>query len=136
MSCDNVVGVKNIMIKFTNCETGAIIGPIAHDMAKDDLPTWRLYPFKIEELPGGYIIKHHSSSKGEMEVIRDLRVPMVDYQGRSQIDLQVEYENGLVYTGTTGGVQGEEMTDTHGVKLSMSFKSLSELLPPGALAQQ
>jgi len=136
MACENVLGVKNILITFTNCETGQVTGPISHKLAKDDLPMWRLYEFKSEKLPGGYIKKHHISPECKMNVIRSLRMPLIDYQGRSSLALQVEYENGLVYTGVSGGVTGEELSDSHEVMLDIAFRQLSELLPPGALSQQ
>lgn len=131
--CDNVIGVKNILITFRNCATNAVVGPISHMLAKEDLPMWRLYEFKQEKLPGGYVKRHHISPECEMDIIRDLRIPLLDYQGRSQLDIQVEYDNGLVYTGTSGGIQGEEKSDTHEVRLAIAFKTLTELLPPGAL---
>lgn len=131
--CDNVVGVKNILITFRNCQTNAVVGPISHKLSKDDLPMWRLYEWRQEKIPGGYVKRHQISQEVEMDIIRDLRIPMVDYQGRSQLDIQVEYDNGLVYTGTSGGVQGEEKSDTHEVKLPVVFRQVTELLPPGAL---
>lgn len=132
--CDQIVGVKNILLKFTNCETGEVIGPIAHELSKEDLPKWRTHAYKSEMLPGGYVKKHHISAACEMDLRRDLRVPLQDYQGRSAIEFQVEYENGLVYTGASGGIEGDEKSDTHEVMLRMSCKVIEELLPPGALA--
>ena len=133
--CQKIVGVKNILISFRNCDTDQVVGPIAHDLARDDLPRWRLYEYRQEKLPGGYVRRHHISPECEMNLIRDLRIPLRDYQGRSALKIQVEYENGLVYTGESGGVQGEEMSDTHEVTLKLAFKVLEELLPPGGLMQ-
>lgn len=132
-ACDNIVGVKNILIKFTNCDTGQVTGPFQHELAKEDLPKWRTYAYKQEALPGGFVRRHHIHPECEMDIRRDLRVPLLDYQGRSQLDIQVEYDNGLVYTGTSGGVVGDEKSDTHEVMLRIAFRSLAELLPPGAL---
>lgn len=136
MACPSIIGVKNILITFTNCDTNEVVGPISHELAKEDLPRWRLYEYRQETLPGGYVKRHHISPECEMDLIRDLRMPLVDYQGRSALDIQVEYDNGLVYTGTSGGITGDEKSDTHEVMLKIAFRQLTELLPPGALAQQ
>lgn len=136
MSCPSIVGVKNILLTFTNCETGAVLGPIVHELAKEELPQWRSYEYKQEMLPGGYVRRHHISPEVDMTVIRDLRVPLTYYQGKAALDVQVEYDNGLVYTGTSGGVLGDDKSDTHEAPLKVAFRQLTELLPPGSLAQQ
>ena len=133
--CTKIVGVKNIMMTFRNCETQQIIGPVSHQLAREELPKWRLFEFKQEKLPGGYVRRHHISPECEIVLIRNLGIPLKDYQGRSAIKVQVEYENGLVYTGESGGVQGEDMSDTHEVSMKIAFHDLEELLPPGALMQ-
>lgn len=135
MACENIVGVKNILLTFTNCETGQVTGPISHKLATEEIPKWRTYEFQSEELPGGYTKRRHISPKCEMQLIRDLRVPLADYQGRSAVALQVEYENGLVYTGANGNITGDDTSDTHEVQCMMSFKFIDELLPPGALIE-
>lgn len=134
MTCLNVVGVKNINLTFQNCETGETFGPYAHELATEELPMWRLYPYSIESLPGGYVKKKHISSKVKLKIIRNLAVPLVDYQGRSQISGQVEYEDGLVYTWVDAGVTGEAESDTHEVDMECSARVIDEVLPPGAIA--
>ena len=79
--CDQIVGVKNILLKFTNCETGEVIGPIAHELSKEDLPKWRTHAYKSEMLPGGYVKKHHISAACEMDIRRDLRVSLRTIRG-------------------------------------------------------
>lgn len=134
-TCDNIIGVKNILLTFRDCDTNQVIGPLVHKLANEELPRWRVYAFRQEKRPGGYVIRHHTSPTCQMNLIRDLRVPLAFYQGKAALDVQVEYENGLVYTGVSGGVEGEEVSDTHEVMLQIAFKQLSELMPPGALAQ-
>jgi hypothetical protein len=133
MSCDNFVGVKNIMATFTNCDTGDVFGPYAHELATEDLPTWKLCPYTNEALSNGYIRRQRSNSQVTINLIRDLRLPLSYYQGCAQIDIQVEYDNGLVYTGKGGSVTGDDMSDSHGVNMTLSYKTLDELLPAGAL---
>jgi len=133
MACDNIVGVKNILLTFQDCETGASYGPYAHELATDELPTWKLCQFTNEALAGGFVRRTYANSLATMNVIRDLRIPLSYYQGCAAIDLQVEYENGLVYTAKGGSHTGDDQSDTHGVTLTLNYKQIDELLPDGAL---
>lgn len=133
--CANVVGVKNIICTFTNCADKSTIGPLSHLLAKDsELPRWRLFDRVYEKLPGGYTRMKQSSYEVDLSMIRDLRVPLAYYQGKAAIDIQVEYENGLVYTGKAGGITTEDLSDTHEVSIKAVFQLIDELLPPGAIA--
>lgn len=134
MACENIVGVKNIAFTFFDCETNQSIGPIVHKLAGDDLPTVRACTWKSERLANGFVKRQASEASIEMKVIRDLRVPLSWYQGCVAINAQVEYVNGLVYTGRGGGVTGDDKSDTHEVNLNIVFRTLDELLPSGALA--
>lgn len=134
MSCEQIVGVKNILLTFTNCDTGQVIARRAHKLSSDELPRHRVVNHKAEPLTGGYTRRHEYSPRSEMKVIRDLAIPLAWYQGAASITYQVEYENGLVYTGEAATVTGEEMSDTHEVNLVLITKRISELLPDGALA--
>lgn len=134
MACENVVGVKNILITFVDCDTDTTIGPIVHQLATEDLPMWRACAWKSEPLPGGYVKRAASQAAGEIKVIRDKRVPLAYYQGCAQINLQVEYANGIVYTGRGGGITGDSKSDSHEVDMQMTFRVLEEMLPSGALA--
>jgi hypothetical protein len=123
------------MITFRHCETGQVIGPIKHELAKDDLPTIRTCDHKLDPLPGGYVKMQRSYPCVEMKVIRNVRVPLSYYQGCNvELALQLEYENGLVYTGLKGSIHGDEKSDTHEVDMKIVFRTLNEMLPPGALA--
>lgn len=135
MNCDNQVGVKNIMLKFTDCDTGAVWGPISHQLAGDDLPTLRLCKHTNEALPGGFIKRSISNESMEMRIVRDLRIPLSMYQGCSNVDAQIEYYNGLVYSGTKGTGTGDESSDTHEVAMTIVFRDIDELLPVGVLQQ-
>lgn len=133
MACDNVHGVKNIMFTFRDCSTGQRIGPISHEMAGSDLPTFKTCAFENEALPGGYIKRVHSNASAELNVIRDRRLPLSYYQGCAVITMQVEMENGIVFTGNEGGVVGGDRSDAHEVTVEISFRVLDEMLPPDAL---
>lgn len=134
MACENLIGVKNILMTFYDCDTETTIGPISHKLATDELPTWKTCEWNNEMLAHGYTRRIASNASVEISVIRDTRIPLRYYQGCVQIHLQVEYENGLVYTGKQGGVIGDEKSDTHEVAMEINFRFLDELLPAGALA--
>lgn len=133
MSCDNIVGVKNILITFLDCDTNQSYGPYAHELATEDLPTWKLCAYTNTALSHGYIRRQSTNAEVQINVIRDLRIPLSYYQGCAAIDLQVEYDNGLVYTGKGGNVTGDDKSDTHQVNMTLAYKVLDELLPAGAL---
>jgi len=135
MNCDNQVGVKNIMLKFTNCDTGAVFGPISHQLAGEDLPTIRTCPYTNEALPGGYIKRSIGNEQIEMTIVRDLRIPLAMYQGCSNVDVQIEYYNGLVYSAIKGTGTGDESSDTHQVTMTLVYREIDELLPVGTLQQ-
>lgn len=134
--CNATVGVRNIMLKFTNCNTGTVIGPIACDLADEKLPMIRASTHNSEPLPGGYTRVTYSSANMKFNVIRDLRIPILYYQDPSvaSIDCQIEFINGLVYTAIGGSVSGKEDSDTHEVMLDLNYDKIDELLPAGALA--
>ena len=133
MTCENQVGVKNIIISFRDCDTDAVYGPIAHKLSGDDLPTWRLCPFNNDPLPQGYVTRKPTNPEVELKVIRDLRIPLAMYQGCSDVGLQVEYYNGLVYSAQKGTGTGDEKSDTHEVTMTLSFREIDEMLPEGTL---
>lgn len=133
MSCENIVGVKNILMTFRDCDTDAVLGPYSHELATDELPTWKLCPFTNEVMTGGYTRRTYANSMTTLNVIRDLRIPLSWYQGCASVDIQVEYENGLVYTAKGGTHTGDDQSDTHGVTLTLSYRQIDELLPEGAL---
>lgn len=135
MACDNLVGLKNCVITFTDCDTDTTVGPISHLLATEDLPTIKTCAWNNEKLVGGYTRRQASDVGVEISIIRDLRIPLAWYQGCASIDMQLEYDNGLVYTCLGGGVIGDEKSDTHQVDLELTFRIIDELLPTGALAQ-
>jgi len=133
MTCDNQVGVKNILLSFRDCDTDAVYGPIAHNLSSEDLPTWRLCPYNNDPLPHGYVKRQPTNPEVEIKVIRDLRIPLAMYQGCSDVTLQVEYYNGLVYSAAKGTGTGDDKSDTHEVTMTISFKDIDEMLPAGVL---
>jgi hypothetical protein len=133
MTCENQVGVKNILLTFRDCDTDAVYGPISHNLSSEDLPTWRLCPYNNDPLPQGYVKRQPTNPEVEIKVIRDLRIPLAMYQGCSDVNLQVEYYNGLVYSATKGTGTGDDKSDTHEVTMTISFKEIDEMLPAGVL---
>lgn len=134
MPCETLVGVKNILLTFHDCEQDLTVGPISHEQSSEDLPTVRTCAWNNETLVGGYTKRSAANASMELKVIRDLRIPLAFYQGCASVNVQVEYDNGLIYTGVNGGVLGDEKSDTHEVMLDLTFPVLDELLPSGALA--
>lgn len=134
MSCPKILGVRNLPIRFTDCVTGTIVGPIIHKLAGDELPQFRVYPFSSEILPNGYSRQFQRSAKIMFKIQRDPRVPLKFYQGGAMLDIQVEMESGHVYTGEGGTVIGEPTSDSLEVEIEASFEIVDELLPDGALA--
>lgn len=134
MACDNQVGVKNILLTFHDCDTGETLGPISHELASTDLPTIRMCNYTNEALTGGYVSRSLGNAGMEMNVIRDPRVPLAYYQGCASVDAQIEYFNGLVYTGLDGSVTGDDLSDTHDVTFALTFRQdIDEMLPAGQL---
>jgi hypothetical protein len=134
MACSNLVGVKNLVITFKNCTTGETSQPIVHKLATADIPTWKTCPFMNEKLPGGYIKQSTANAGAEMKIIRDARVPLSYYQGCATLNVQCEMFSGIVFTGVDGGVLNDTKSDSHEVDLEITFSTLDELLPPGAIA--
>ena len=110
-----------------------VYGPISHKLSSDDLPTWRLCPYNNDILKFGFVKRQPSNPEVEIKVIRDLRIPLAMYQGCSDVTLQVEYYNGLVYSAAKGTGTGDEKSDTHEVTMTISFKEIDEMLPNGLL---
>jgi hypothetical protein len=135
MTCTNQVGVKNILLTFRDCDTDAVYGPIAHLLSSEDLPTWRLCPYNNDPLPHGYVKRQPTNPEVEIKVIRDLRIPLSMYQGCSDVNLQVEYYNGLVYSARRGTGTGDDKSDTHEVTMTITFKDIDEMLPNGLLEE-
>lgn len=133
MACDNQVGVKNVVLTLRDCDTDEEYGPIAHELADDTQPVYRLCRFTNEELSGGYIQRTLASPSIEVNIIRNLGIPLAMYQGCASVDVQVEHFNGLVYSATAGSATGEETSDGHAVTMTLIFKEIDEMLPDGAL---
>lgn len=127
--CDNQVGIRNILIRFTDCDTDQVIGPLSHELAGADQPSYRFCEFSNEALPGGYVRRVRGTNEISMMVIRNLGVPLAYYQGCGAIDVTIEHYNGLVITGLSGTSTGEESSDGHEVTITASFRDIDELLP-------
>lgn len=134
MTCDNQLGVRNILIKFTDCDSGAVYGPFSHELSGDTQPTYRLCDYANEPLPGGYVRRTKGNNEISVVVVRNLGVPLALYQGCGSIDLTIEHFNGMVITGLNGTSTGTDPSDGHEVTITATFKEVDELLPNGPLA--
>lgn len=120
--CSEQIGVRNIKISFTDCDSNESINNVAHELATDALPEWRLCSYNNEPLPGGYVRRVKSNSGVTIIVRRDQRIPLEWYQGCAAVDIQVEYFNGQVITGINGTPTGDTRSDTYEVELDVSFR--------------
>lgn len=134
MSCDSQIGIKNILITFTDCDTGDVVRNVSHKPSTEDLPQIRACGWTNTALTYGYTRRSASNASLTMNVIRDTRIPLAWYQGCAQLDIQIEYLNGLIYTGVGGSVTGDQRSDTHDIQLEVSYEVIDELLPAGQLA--
>ena len=125
-------GVKNIPIPFRDCDTDTVYGPIAHELATDTLPTWRLCAYNNEAMPHGYVKRVVSNLSTEIEAHPGPVVPF-DVTGvvvtpNSGGILQRSHRPAAQGTGT-----GDEKSDTHSMAMTISFKVIDEMLPAGTL---
>lgn len=131
MTCENQIGVRNILLTFTECNTGRVVRNVKHELSTADLPTIRKSEWMNEVLTGGYVRRTHGNASMLLNVIRNTRIDLGWYQGDASISIQIEYLNGLVYTAYDGTVIGEERSDTHDVPLELNFKTINETRPAG-----
>lgn len=129
MACENQVGVRNILIKFYDCDNDVSYGPISHELAGDEQPNYRLCEYSNEALPGGYVRRTKGNNEISMTVIRNPGIPLALYQGCAAVDVTVEHFNGLVITGLNGTGTGDDSSDGHEVTLTATFATVDELLP-------
>lgn len=129
MACENQVGIRNILMRFSDCDSDVEYGPLSHELAGDTQPTYRLCDYSNEPLPGGYVRRTRGNNQIEVEVIRNLGIPLQLYQGCASVDITIEHFNGLVVTGLTGTATGDESSDGHSVTITATFEEIDELLP-------
>lgn len=134
MACENQIGVKNILMTFRDCNTGGVIRKVSHKLSTDELPAIRTCEYTNEVLTGGYVRRIHGNASMTLNVIRNTGIPLGFYQGCAEIDIQIEYLNGLIYTAIGGSVIGDERSDTHDTPLEISYRLIEETLPVAALA--
>lgn len=128
-TCDNQVGVKNILISFLNCDTGQTITSVSHKLANgDELPTAKICNYTLTPRTAGRVTRSEDNSSLTMNVIRDNRVPLSWYQGCAKIDVQIEWFDGIVWTATNGSVVDAAESDGHDVTVTAIFDSIDELL--------
>ncbi len=139
-TCQNQIGVLNLLLAFTNCDAnsgsgGANIAPRTHYMAKDQLPMYLTVPYTLVGTTQGRAKRQYANAKIKVDVSRDLSIPLSYYQGQAAIDYQCEHLSGVVVTGTNGLVVGATESDGDTVTMNIEFALLEELLPAGSLAQ-
>lgn len=131
--CDSQVGVRNILIKFLDCDTNNAYGPISHELAGDEQPTYILCDYNNEPMPGGYVKRHKGNNEISVTVIRNQQIPLALYQGCASIDITIEHFNGRVVTGLSGTATGNDSSDGHEVTITATFREIDELLANGLL---
>jgi len=129
--CGKQVGVRNISIRFYDCENDVTYGPIIHELASETQPTYMLCDYTNEQLPGGYVRRSKSSSTMSLEVIRAPGIPLGLYQGCGALDVTIEHFNGITVTGLSGTPTGENASDGHSVQVDLTFDEMDEFLPNG-----
>jgi hypothetical protein len=127
--CPNQVGIRNILIKFVDCDNDVTYGPVSHELSGDEQPAYRLCEYSNEPLPGGYVRRTKGNNEISLAVIRNLGIPLALYQGCSSMDITIEHFNGLVVTGLSGTSTGDESSDGHEVTITATFQEVDELLP-------
>jgi hypothetical protein len=134
MACENQVGVRNIWMTFTDCDTGTVYGPFAHDLAGDEQPMYRLCPFSNEAMPNGYVKRNVSNSKIGLNIVRHQGVPLQMYQGCAAVNVNIEHYNGRIVTALNGTPIGDDDSDGHEVSMDITFAEVDEYLPSPATA--
>lgn len=130
MSCQNQIGIRNILFTFTDCDTGTVIGPVSHKLAdSESLPTVKSCPWHNTPLTNGRIKRAASNASIKLKVIPLDDIPLSYYQGSASIDTQIEYFNGRVYVGKDGAISESDGSNLEGVDMNIVFKSLHEDLP-------
>lgn len=134
MVCTKQNGVKNILITFKDCDTDEVIGPISHELASDELPTVKACAWSNTALTGGFVTRSADNATMTINVRRDLRIPLAQYQGCAAIDIQVEKFDGTVWTMTDASVTEPDESDGHSISMTLVSDTIDELLPEGSLA--
>lgn len=131
MSCDKLIGVRNVKVSFTECGTGRSLNNVIHKLGSEELPTWRFVDHVDEDAGDGYRRRKQTSFKGKITLKRNARIPSAWYQGKADITVTVEYEDDSVVVGRHGSPTGETMTDRINVELDCVWDSLTEILAAG-----
>lgn len=126
MACPEYVGVKNITMTFTNCDTGERRGPMAHDIADDTNPEIKECSYTTEAMSGGRVKKTKSNARINVTVIPERGIPLAWYQGCASIDIQIEYYDGRIVTGIGGAVEtgDSDTSNFESVAVNMVFKEI------------
>lgn len=130
--CPEQIGIRNILMTFKDCDNNITYGPLSHELAGEEQPSYRMCDYSNEPLPGGYIRRTRGNNEITVNVIRNLGVPLAMYQGCASINITLEHFNGLVVTGIAGTSTGDEGSDGHEVTITATFKEIDELLPTSA----
>jgi hypothetical protein len=134
--CPEIVGVRNISLSFTDCDGGdgaVSIRARTHTMSKDELPMYNMATYTLEGLSRGRAKRTYTNATIELPIVRDLAIPLIYYQGRAAISVQIEHINGVVVAASNGIVTGVEASDGNDVRMNLEFAKIEELLPSGAL---
>jgi len=129
MDCGNQVGVRNVVMKFFDCDNNRTYGPVVHEISGEEQPSYKTCPYENEAMTGGYTRRSRGNQMMTLSVIRNLGIPLAVYQGCGAIDITVEHFNGLIMTGLNGSVTEANESDAHEVSMTVIFDEIDELLP-------
>lgn len=128
MDCGNQIGVRNIFLTLFDCDNNVTYGPVVHELAGDDQPTYKTCPYSNEALTGGFVKRNRSNQMMNMTVIRNKGIPLALYQGCASIGATVEHFDGMIMSGVAGTTVGDEASDGHEVSLEIIFEDIDEFL--------
>lgn len=128
-TCRNQIGVKNLLLGLTDCNTGRVYPKRQHRLADNELPMMYLSEYENEVLPTGAVLQRRTARQIDMTVERPASIPLGVYQS-GEVEIDMEMHSGEVYSGR-GSFVGRQMSNGHQVAISISLYEFAEVLPAG-----
>lgn len=127
MTCANQIGLKNLSLTLTDCDTGNVYAQRIHNLGDTELPSMFLPDHENQMLPTGKVLRQRAAGQFDMTVERDDSIPLRVYQSGS-VELIAEYHSGIVIS-ISGVATGRNMSNGHQVQMSIGITEVTELLP-------
>lgn len=130
--CPDIVGVRNVLISFKDCDNDQEMRNVVHKVASDTLPTYNLCNYVLTALPGGKVQRSEGTGftlEIEIQVVDG--IPTAWYTGCAAIDVTLDYYDGKVLTFLNGAIIDSGGTDGNTVVISAVFKDADELFAEG-----